>query len=76
MLDALLGRPAAAGAVSLTTTITADNEASWRLFGAFARRRGTTLVRSPRFDRTAHFAGAHDTEWEARIALHPHPSHS
>lgn len=71
MLDALLARPAVAGARALTTTITEDNEASWRLFQAFARRHGATLTKSPRFEREAHFAGAHDTEWEARIAPLP-----
>ena len=72
MLDELAARPAAASAEVLTTTITEDNKASWGLFEAFARRRGTTLIKSPRFEREAHFAGAHDTEWEARIPLHPH----
>lgn len=71
MLDALLARPAVAGAQALTTTITEDNGASWALFQAFARRHGAALSKSPRFDRGAHFAGAHDTEWEARIAPLP-----
>ena len=56
-----------------TTTITQDNAASWRLFEAFARRHGATLQRTPRFERERHFAGAHDTEWEARIAPLPAP---
>lgn len=68
MLDALIALPAVADATDLTTTITHDNAASWALFRAFARRHGATLVRQPRFDRDAHFGGAHDTEWEARIA--------
>lgn len=71
MLDALLARPAAAGATMLTTTITEDNVASWGLFGAFAGRHGATLTKSPRFEREAHFGGAHPTEWEARIAPLP-----
>lgn len=71
MLDELLVRPAAAGASVLTTTITADNGASWALFEAFARRHGAILTKSPRFEREAHFAGAHETEWEARIAPLP-----
>lgn len=71
MLDALAERPAAAGAKVLTTTITEDNAASWKLFRSFARRRGVTLTSSPRFEREAHFAGAHDTEFEARIPLLP-----
>lgn len=71
MLDALVARPAAEGATALTTTITEDNEASWALFRAFARRHGATLTRSVRFEREAHFAGALETEWEARIAPLP-----
>jgi len=71
MLDALLARPAAAGAAALTTTITPDNAASWALFEAFARRHGARLERAPRFERDAHFAGAHETEWQARIAPLP-----
>ena len=71
MLDALLARPAAAGASVLTTTVTEDNEASWNLFRAFARRHGATLTKAPRFKRDAHFAGAHDTEWAAHIAPLP-----
>jgi L-2,4-diaminobutyric acid acetyltransferase len=71
MLDELLTRPATAGIYALTTTITEDNEASWSLFRAFARRHGATLTKSPRFERDAHFAGAHDTEWAARIAPLP-----
>lgn len=70
MLDVLLERPAVAGADTLTTTITRDNDASWRLFTAFARIRGATLTKHPRFEQDAHFAGAHSTEWEACIALH------
>jgi L-2,4-diaminobutyric acid acetyltransferase len=71
MLDALLARPAAAGATMLTTTITVENTASWRLFVAFARRHGAELTKAPRFERDLHFGGAHDTEWEARIAPLP-----
>nr|WP_245892189.1 diaminobutyrate acetyltransferase [Novosphingobium guangzhouense] len=71
MLDALLARPAVRGATTLTTTITENNPASWGLFTAFARRHGASLSRSPRFEREAHFAGAHDTEWQASIAPLP-----
>jgi L-2,4-diaminobutyric acid acetyltransferase len=71
MLDALLTRPAILGATTLTTTITEDNAASWALFTAFARRHGAQLSKSPRFERDAHFAGAHDTEWQASIAPLP-----
>lgn len=71
MLDELAARPAVQDAGTLTTTITEANPASWALFGAFARRRGASLSKSGRFERDAHFAGAHDTEWQASIALLP-----
>jgi L-2,4-diaminobutyric acid acetyltransferase len=71
MLDELLARPAMRGATTLTTTITEQNSASWGLFTAFARRHGASLTKSPRFERDAHFAGAHDTEWQASIAPLP-----
>ena len=76
MLDALLDRPAVKGATALVTTITGSNAASWALFEAFARRHGATLARAPRFDREAHLAGAHETEWEARIAPLPSATRS
>jgi L-2,4-diaminobutyric acid acetyltransferase len=69
MLDWLVERPAAPAARVLTTTITEANAGSWALFSAFARRRGSALGRTPRFERDAHFQGAHDTEWEARVPL-------
>jgi len=62
MLDELLVRPASRGVTTLITTITEANDASWALFGSFARRRGADLHQRPIFDRDAHFAGAHDTE--------------
>ena len=80
MIEALLARPAVADATLLTTTVTGDNKASWGLFEGFARRRGLELKRTRRFLREAHFAGAHDTEWEAEIgplpaaAKRPNPS--
>src|SRR5690606_36785159 len=69
MLDELVERPAAAGPTTLTTTITEDYQASWKLLHAFARRGGAALTKAPRFEREAHFARAHDTEFEARIPL-------
>jgi len=71
MLEALLDRPAAAGAKALTATITEDNRASWALFRACARHLGADMTSAPRFGRDAHFAGAHDTEWEVSIAPLP-----
>ena len=71
MLDALLSWPAVRGAKSLTTTITQANAPSWALFTAFARNRGLALRKRPLFDRHTHFAGAHDTEWQATIGPLP-----
>lgn len=68
MLDALIARPAVAGARVLTTTITEANAASWALFTAFARGHGANLTKVLRFDREAHLGGSHDSEWEAHIA--------
>jgi L-2,4-diaminobutyric acid acetyltransferase len=75
MLNALVERPSAAGAVVLTTTITETNDASWRLFRAFARTRGSTLTKTLRFAREEHLGGVHDDEFEARIPLPPTPHH-
>lgn len=67
MLDHLFARPSAAGATRLLTTITEDNDASWGLFGSFARHRGADISKVPFFERDAHFAGAHDTEFMVTI---------
>ncbi len=71
MIEALLARPSAWNATVLTASITEDNSASWRLFTAFAEDRGLELRRTKLFDREAHFAGAHDTEWQAAIGPLP-----
>lgn len=71
MLDELISLPAVCGATTLTTTITEANNASWGLFAGFARRHGATLSRAERFTRAAHFAGAHETEWQASITPLP-----
>lgn len=67
MIEALVERPAVADATTLITTVTEENAASWAMFGGFARRNGMTLTKAPKFEREAHFAGAHDTEWQASI---------
>ena len=67
MIDELLARPAQRGVTHLITTVTDDNSASWALFRGLARKRGATLERSALFDREAHFAGVHPTEYQARI---------
>jgi len=71
MIEALLARPEAAGVTHLITTVTDDNRASWALFEGLARKWRVPLSKSVRFDRDAHFAGAHATEWQARIGPLP-----
>lgn len=76
MIAELLARSAQRGVTHLITTITDDNDASWALFRGFARDRSATLERSPLFERDAHFAGAHATEYQARIGpldINPSP---
>ena len=67
MINALLERPVASGVTHLITTVTDDNAPSWALFNGLARAWGATLTKSTLFERVPHFAGAHATEWLARI---------
>jgi L-2,4-diaminobutyric acid acetyltransferase len=71
MINALLARPTAEGVTHLITTVTDDNGPSWALFQGLARAWNAPLARSAMFDRDAHFAGAHATEWLARIGPLP-----
>lgn len=75
MLDALLARQSARGATYLTTTVTEANAASWAMFTRFAKKRGLGLTKTQFFERDAHFAGHHETEWQAKIGPLP-PSDS
>lgn len=71
MINALLERPFASGVTHLITTVTDDNAPSWALFNGLARAWDATLVRTPLFECTTHFDGAHATEWLARIGPLP-----
>ena len=71
MIETLLARPAQASVRFVTTTITDDNRASWSLFEGLARRWSATIEKNLRFDSAAHFAGAHASEWQARIGPLP-----
>ncbi len=71
MIEALLARPQSVGVTHLVTTITHDNSGSWALFEGLARKWQVPLRKSARFEREAHFAGAHATEWQARIGPLP-----
>ena len=67
MIADLLVRPTQDGVTHMITTITADNQASWGLFRSLARKWDAELERSALFERETHFAGAHATEFQARI---------
>ena len=67
MIGDLLARPSAKGVTHIIATVTPDNAASWALFEGLARRWGCALSKTPHFERDAHFAGAHATEWQAKI---------
>jgi len=67
MLRHILARPDCAGVAYLETTITADNGASWALFGALAKQLQAPLGESLMFDRERHFGGDHDSEMLVRI---------
>jgi len=67
MLRNLLARLTTQGIRFVETSITADNEASWRLFTGFAAEQSTKIIRSAMFDKTRHFQDEHDTEHLARI---------
>src|SRR5690606_13699522 len=67
LITNILGRPACAGVRFIETTITPDNEASWRLFRGVAKSLGASMTHEVGFDRDQHFAGRHDTEMLVRI---------
>lgn len=58
----ILARDACRNVRFLKTTITEDNEASWGLFGSFARHLGAEMSREAFFDQEKHFQGRHSTE--------------
>lgn len=58
----VLDRDACAGVDHVQSTITADNRASWALFGSIADRMAAPLVRHPHFREAREFDGEHATE--------------
>lgn len=62
MIKDILSRKANSGVLFVKTTITQDNEASWRLFRALADELNAPFEAAPLFFRNTHFAGAHATE--------------
>jgi len=67
MLAELFAREVCDGVARLQTTITADNEASWALFNAFADRMDAPIDHEAHFEEEAHFDGAHETEFMVTI---------
>lgn len=67
MLRKLLEQPGMQDIRFVETSITPDNEASWRLFTGFATERRAALARSVMFEKATHFQNAHDTEYLVRI---------
>lgn len=67
MIYELLSREALLGVRSLNTTITGDNQASWRAFESFAKSHQLALNKSPHFEKELHFKGVHDTEFLVEI---------
>lgn len=67
MLRNLLLRLSVQGVRFIETSITSDNNASWRLFTGFAAEQNANMVRSVLFEQTLHFNGAHETEHLLRI---------
>lgn len=67
MLDALLQRDECEDVQYIETTITPDNDASWRMFSNFAHKRGWKAEQFILFDSRIHFAGEHKDEHLLRI---------
>lgn len=67
MLRKLLERMSIQGIRYIETSITAGNEASWRLFTGLATEQNADMARSVMFDQALHFQDAHDTEYLLRI---------
>lgn len=67
MILALLERPACEETERIETTITPDNDSSWALFAAVARRLNAPIERRLRFDAEIHFRGRHDSEHQVTI---------
>lgn len=62
MIEDILDRPELQDVEQIQTTITMDNEPSWKLFKSFARSVDANCTDEVMFCRREHFRGAHDTE--------------
>jgi len=62
MLKHILNRSSSQDIRYIETTITRDNQASWRLFKSLAKLLDTELQSSEWLDKHTHFEGQHDSE--------------
>jgi L-2,4-diaminobutyric acid acetyltransferase len=69
MLNELLTRDELSDIRVLETTITRDNQGSWKLFKKLDRAHGERGEVSTFLDETRHFDGEHDTDYLYRIPL-------
>jgi L-2,4-diaminobutyric acid acetyltransferase len=69
MLKAILDRQSLQHVKILETTITQDNQGSWRLFEKLDLAHGNQGEVSTFLDEQQHFRGKHDTEYLYRIPL-------
>lgn len=67
MLQHILARPSCQQIHYLETTITENNQASWRLFESLADRLQAPNHKQVLFDKEQHFQHQHDSEWLMRI---------
>ncbi|WP_408034003.1 diaminobutyrate acetyltransferase [Teredinibacter purpureus] len=67
MLSHILNRPCCSTVRYLETTITEDNQPSWRLFERLAKQLETLIQPSPWLDKQIHFKGQHESESLVRI---------
>lgn len=71
MLNWLVAQSATENARHLITSITPDNQASWRLFEGLARDWQALVTKNMLFESERHFANQHDDEYLLRISPLP-----
>ncbi|MCP8885044.1 diaminobutyrate acetyltransferase [Devosia sp. XJ19-1] len=67
LIGDVLSRPVCRAVTTLQCTITHDNESSWGLFTAIARRLDAQMRQVEMFDKDDHFDGHHDGEYGVSI---------
>jgi len=72
MIEALLESDSCREVTHIETSITNDNDASWRLFKKLADKLNAPTGETVMFDKDAHFGGQHDTEMLFRIGPFSH----